>query len=383
MSRILKLAATVAMALAGVGVAAGPAAAAGVQTIYVSASGSDASTGDTPANAVKSLARVAQLVLAGPLDQDVEVRVHRGTYVAGGVVWTAYRPGHTISFMPDDYQYGDGLSDIAGRPVFENARASGSNRYLTGGWFTACPGDSGQPLNTGGTSGLRFYYLEVTLYASSAISLDGSAGSCGGGYHASSGLGLPSARGLDGNTIFGMLFTSIGNAYTGGSCSDENFLRCGYGGVVLTESSNNRIDNNSFVNLRNSENSYIHAIYVTHKSSHNEFSRNSVTGVSSDPVKVRDASDFNTFDSNTFGANDFVRSSTPPGAHYLEEAGTGECTSYHNRFTNNNLGTYLVGSSANLPTWYLNPTGATWPGDSGCPALPAGETRLTTANNTY
>lgn len=389
MSKILKVATNLGMAIAlstaGVAVTAAPATAAGVQTIYMNAAGSDANTGATPASAVRSLARVQELVLAGPLDQDVEVRIHAGTYVAAGLVWTTYRPGHTISFMPGDYEYGEGLSGIAARPVFNNARASGSGRYIDGAWFMACPGATGRPLADGGTSGLRFYYLQVSYYASSAISLDGSAGSCLGGYHPSSGPGQPSARGLNGNTIFGMLFTSIGNAYTGGLCNDDNFSRCGYGGIVLTESSNNRIVNNSFVNLRNSENSYIHAIYVTHKSSRNDFSRNSVTGVSSDPVKLRDASNYNTFDSNTFGANGFPRSSTPPSAHYLEEVNTagGECSSYHNRFTNNDLGTFLVGSTANLPTWYLYPAGATWPGSAGCPALPAGETRLTTAGNAY
>jgi hypothetical protein len=310
MKRILSIGAVaVAVAVAAVTFVASPASAASVQTIYVNANGSDTNNGATTTTAVKTLARVQQLV-AGPLDEDVEVRIHAGTYVAAGITWTTYRPGHTISFMPDDYQYGEGLSGITARSVFVNARASGSNRYIGSPWFMACAGNTGQPLNAGGTSGLGFCYLTVEMYASSAISLDGSAGPCGGAYHASSGLGLPSARGLNGNTIFGMLITDIGNTYTDGSCTDTDWLRCGYGGIVLTESSNNRIANNSFVNLRNSENSYIHALDMTHKSSYNTFSRNSITGVSSDPVKVRDASDFTTFDSNMFGANDFVRSTS-------------------------------------------------------------------------
>ena len=382
MSRILRLALAMAVSAPIAAITGPPAAdAATLQTIYLNASGSDTAAGDTPSAAVKPLTRAQQLVASGPLDQDVEVRIHAGTYVAASIKWTTYRPGHTITFLPDDYVYGQGLPSIAARPVFQNARASGSNRYITGPWFYACLGGAGTPLTDGGTAGLRFYYLQVQNYDSAAISLDGSAGSCGGGYQPSSGLGLPSARGLDGNTVFGMNIVDIGNAYTGGSCSDDSFLRCGYGGIVLTESSNNRIANNHFVDLRNSENSYIHAIYVTHKSSHNQFTQNSVTGVSSDPVKIRDASDYNTFDDNTFGANDFVRSAGD-SAHLLDQVGDGECSSYHTRFTNNDLGTYLT-SSTHLPTWYLSPGGATWPGGTGCPALPAGETRLTTANNTY
>lgn len=93
-------------------------------------------------------------------------------------------------------------------------------------------------------------------YASGAISLDGSAGSCGGGYAPTSGPGLPSARGLDGNTVFGMVFTLLGHAYTGGVRGDADWPRCGYGAVVLTESSGNRIANNHFVDVRNSENSH-------------------------------------------------------------------------------------------------------------------------------
>ncbi|MDR7275988.1 right-handed parallel beta-helix repeat-containing protein [Catenuloplanes atrovinosus] len=372
------------MAVAAAGLAApAPApAAAAVQTIYLNAAGSDAASGATPATAVRTLARVQQLVAAGPADQDVEVRIHAGTYVSGGVTWDTYRPGHTISFMPDDYTVGEGRDGIAALPVFENARASGSQRYLPGYWFYACAPEAGRPLSSGGNSGLRFYYLQIQRYASGGLSLDGSAGPCGGGYQPSSGPGQPSARGLDGNTVFGMVFTSLGNAYTGGACDSADFPRCGYGGVVLTESSGNRIENNHFVNLRNTEASYIHAVYITHKSSSNRFAGNNVTGVSSDPVKVRDASNFNTFERNTFGANAWPRSSTP-AVHYLEEVGASECSSYHNRFAYNDLGTYLTGSTANLPVWYLSPEGATWPGPSGCPALPSGETRLITAGNTY
>jgi hypothetical protein len=378
------LIATVMFALPAAVVAASPAAAAGTQTIYMNAAGDDARDGATAATAVRSLVRVQQLIAAGPLDLDVEVRIHAGTYVAQGIVWQTYRPGHTISFMPDDYEYGEGAGGIAALPVFENKRASGSGRYITGAWFYACAGNAGQPLAEGGTSGLRFYYLRVQYYANAALSLDGSAGSCGGGYQPSSPPGLPSARGLNGNTVFGMRFTRIGNAYTGGLCDNPDFQRCGYGGIVLTESSDNRIENNHFVDLRNSENSYIHAIYVTHKSSRNRFAGNQVTGVSSEPVKVRDGSNFNSFEQNVFGANGFVRSS-PSMAHYREEVNEAadECASYHTRFAGNNLGTYLIGSTANLPSWVITPSGATYKGAPACPSLPAGEVRLITANNTY
>jgi len=93
-------------AAAGLGVCANlfgvaaPAVAAGLQTIYMSPSGSDSASGATSATAVQSLERVEQIVASGPVDQDVEVRIAGGTYVASQTVWQTYRPGHTISFLP-------------------------------------------------------------------------------------------------------------------------------------------------------------------------------------------------------------------------------------------------------------------------------------------
>lgn len=358
--------------------------AATIQTIYMSPSGSDTRDGTSPSQAVATLQRVQQLVKTPPAgfttDLPVEVRIAGGVYESSPIIWTTYRPGRTISFMPVDYVQGQGISSVSSMPVFTNVRASGSGRYLTGSWFTGCLPASG-PLSSGGASGLRFYYLKVQNYANAAISLNGSGG-CTGTYKPTSGLGQPSARGLDGTVISGMQFTRIGNLYTGGTCSSTDFKRCGYGAIVLHESSYNTITNSHFIDLRNSEKSYIHAVYITHKSSHNTITSNNITGVSSGPIKVRDASNYNTIANNRFGANDFVRTSVPGPSHYLEEVGAGECSSVHNRFANNDLGTLLYGSGK-LTTWVLSPGGATWAGSAGCPALPRGEVRLITAGNAY
>src|SRR5690349_1281619 len=119
------------LGLLGGAVVTSPAHAVDVQTIYMNAAGDDARDGTTPATAVASLVRVQQLVAAGPVDVDVEVRIHAGTYVAQGITWQTYRPGHTITFLPDDYVYGGGVGSIAALPVFQNKRAS-SGRYITG-----------------------------------------------------------------------------------------------------------------------------------------------------------------------------------------------------------------------------------------------------------
>ncbi|MEV4772177.1 hypothetical protein [Micromonospora humida] len=70
-----------------------PAAAVGTQTIYMNVSGSDSAVGDTLAAPVRTLGRVGQFVAAGPSNQDVEVRIHAGTYAARQAIWQAYRPG--------------------------------------------------------------------------------------------------------------------------------------------------------------------------------------------------------------------------------------------------------------------------------------------------
>ncbi|GAA0935390.1 hypothetical protein GCM10009558_049080 [Virgisporangium aurantiacum] len=137
----------VAAGLAAATLTASPVRAATVQTVYMNAAGDDAGDGATPATAVASLVRVQQLVAAGPADLDVEVRIHAGTYVAQGITWQTYRPGHTITFLPDDYEYGEGVGGIAALPVFQNKRASGSGRYITGSWFMACPGAAGQAMD--------------------------------------------------------------------------------------------------------------------------------------------------------------------------------------------------------------------------------------------
>ena len=384
--RLLTVALSVGALFASLLGAPPPAAvAAAVQTIYMSPSGSDSLDGASPSRAVATLQRVQDIIRDTPAanaNTSVEVRIAAGTYESAPITWYTYRPGHTISFMPIDYVEGQGRASVASLPIFVNKRAAASGRYLTGSWFTGCLPSiaSGRPLARGGDGGLRFYYLQVENYANAGISLNGSNGCMS--YSASSGPGAPSARGLNGNTVFGMVFTRLGNQYTGGTCDSETFNRCGYGAIVLTESSHNRIANNHFTDLRNTELSYIHAIYMTHKSSHNTFTGNRVTGVSSGPVKVRDASNYNTIERNVFGANDFNRRSTPGATHYLEEVSAGECSSYHNRFAYNDLGNILYGEGQ-LRAWQLVPDGATYAGPPGCPAIPSGETRLITAGNYY
>jgi hypothetical protein len=155
---------------------------------------------------------------------------------------------------------------------------------------------------------------------------------------------------------------------------------------VLTDSSANRITNNTFDHIENAgaDAGLIHGIYVTHFSSTNSVTRNKFTTITSDAVKVRDRSSFNDVESNTFNATggtsayrdefcDLACAKANPGTPR-------QCASFDNRFFGNTIGT-VFGGSARQATWSLNPAGLTYAGGSGC-SIPNGYHRLYTGGNT-
>ncbi|MBO0870035.1 MAG: right-handed parallel beta-helix repeat-containing protein, partial [Micromonosporaceae bacterium] len=350
----------------------------GVFTVYmatVAAGGTDANSGLSAQQPVTTLARVQQILQQNKPHSDVEVRIRQGRYASPPLGdWHTYIPGHTISFMPADYKYGDGIADIAGRPVFDNPRASGGG-YASGWWLVAkLPGDPADPMHNGGTSGLRFYYLAVQHY-NGGISLWGDSGHDTTDNTYNPPLRSQPTPGLNGNTIYGMAFQWIGTKYVGGTF--------GYGAVLLTDSSNNRIDNNHFTQVENSGSlaGLIHGVYVTHFSSSNQIDNNDFTTISSDPVKLRDRSSNNNIQGNTFrqaGRNSFYREEFCDTQCAAANAKARECASYHNRFAyNHDLSSY---GGATIPAWSLSPSSNTATGAAPC-SIPAGATRLHTAGN--
>jgi hypothetical protein len=69
------------------------------------------------------------------------------------------------------------------------------------------------------------------------------------------------SQGLNTNRFFGMQFRNLGSRW--------NSTDWGYGGVVLTNSSNNQITNSHFVSIENTGSyaGHIHGVYITHFSS--------------------------------------------------------------------------------------------------------------------
>lgn len=353
-----------------------------VFTVYMaptSAGGSDANGGLTPSTAVNTLVRVQAVLRQHRPTTDVEVRIKQGTYVAPPFHdWRFYIPGHTISFLPIDYTPGQGMP-AGGRPLFKNA--SCGSIYCSGFWLQPrLPTDTADPLYDGGTSGLRFYYLQVEYYSAGGISIYGDSERDVTDESYSPPLQVRGSQGLNGNTIFGMAFRNLGNKWS----LSEAF---GYGAIVLTNSSNNRIENNHFTNIENvpGDAGYVHGVYVTHFSSSNTIRGNNFSTISGDPVKVRNQSNYTVVENNTFtrtGQISYYRGEfCDRQCTIVNPTVPRQCASYGNRFFYNVVKSGYDGGR--ISNWSLSPepSNLTYAGGAPC-SIPAGEVRISTGGNT-
>jgi hypothetical protein len=370
-----RVVAALVMAAAGVLVGGAAAGAGDVFTVYLSPTGSDGADGLSPGTAVLSLGRAQDVLRAAATATDVEVRIAGGTYHQPPVTWSFYVPGHTISFLPIGYDYGDPAGLV--RPVFKDTQNS-DGTYSRGYWMhPELPSDKADPMYGGGTSGLRFYYLQVQNYSAGGLSLDGDTGrdTTDGNY--SPPLTRPGSAGLNGNTLVGMEFTHLGNKWSGG--------HYGWGAVVLTNSSNNTFSDNIYNSVENTSQyaGYIHGLYITHFSSHNTVTGDKFRYVSGDAVKVRDRSNYNSVQDSQFyrsGSNSYYRDEFCDKQCAIDNSMARQCASYHNRFFNNDLQSGYSGATS-LSTWSLSPDGLTYAGVAPC-SIPSGDQRLRTGGNT-
>lgn len=337
--------------------------------------GSDANDGLTPETPVNTLPRVHDILTAERPDTDVEIRIKQGVYTAKPFhEWRFYVPGHAVSFMPIDYEPGDDVGDIAGLPVFRNATCGDS--YCGGYWLMPrLPRDTDDPLYDGGDSNLRFYYLQVERYSSGGLSIFGNSERDWDDETYDPPLHIKPTDGLNNNLIFGMQFRNLGNKWSGG--------RWGYGGIVLTNSSNNRIVNSHFVNIENSDHAgNIHGLYVTHHSSDNVIERNKFSYVSGYPVKFRNQSNDNKVEENRIhraGRISYYRGEFCDTACARKHDISQQCASWGNRFFYNRLQGNYAGDQPSL--WSLSPEGLHNPGGEPCSA-PDGKQRVYTGGNT-
>jgi hypothetical protein len=326
--------------------------------LFLAPDGSDSNSGLTPRDPLRTLARTQELLVATRPTTDVEVRIAAGTYVAGQTTWQFYLPGHSISFMPADYDYGEGAADIASRPIF---RGNGRSAW----WFYArLP--SG---NRGGNTNLRFYYLQVERYARGGLAINGGIAT------SRQGIRVPSTVGANRNTVQGMLFQHLGSKYSSGGI--------GYGGVDLVNSSDNAIRAGLFRYHENTgaQAGLIHGVYLAHGSKRNVVSGNRFYVISGGPLHTRNDSDDNTVFDNRFER-------TGSAAAYNEWfcntrcvlANPGqprECPSYGNIFRDNDVVSGYAGGR--LASWRLASPGD-HSGGSGCKR--EGQPRIRVSGNT-
>lgn len=306
-------------------------------TVYMATpenGGSDSNNGLTANTPVTGLHRVHEVLWRHRPSTDVEIRIQPGTYIQPPMdAWRFYVPGHTVSFLPYDYAYGEGMDGIEARPVFRNSKCA-ERRWCDGAWITARPPvNKGDPLYGGGDSGLRFFYLTIERYSAAAISING-----GSEQDVVDESRHPPLRikggGLDNNVIVGMVFRQIGNRWSGG--------HYGWGGIVLTDSSHNRIESNHFENIENAGKyaGYIHGIYITHFSADNLVRNNRFSVVSGDPIKVRNRSNHNIVVENVFrktGVMSYFRDEFCGPQCARVHGKPQECPSYDNHFARNRL----------------------------------------------
>lgn len=350
-----------------------------VFTVYMapaSAGGSDANDGLTPATGVVTLARVQEVLRQQAPATDVEIRIKQGTYVARQFDWTFYVPGHSVSFMPIDYVSGGGFP-AGGLPIFRNAKDA-NGKYYGGFWLRPkLPSDPADPLRGGGDSNLRFTYLQVDYYASGGVSIWGDSGTDTEDetYNPPLRVRGPSL-GLNNNRFFGMQFRNLGSKW--------NPTDWGYGGIVLTNSSNNQIINSHFVNIENTGSyaGHIHGVYITHFSSNNDIEQNKFSYISGDAVKSRNLSNNNTIYYNTFtraGRTSYYRGEFCDRQCAIDNAMARQCASYGDRFFDNTVNSGYGG--AQISNWSLSPAGLTYAGVSPC-SIPSDQQRIRTGGNT-
>jgi len=239
--------------------------------VWMASEGSDANSGLDEGHPVKTLGRVHAILQANLQSEhrDAEVRIAHGTYLNDSVDWRFTMDDHYIKFT----RWPDGPTPYD-RPLFKSVSAGDPAKGAGGTWFHLRYNDQGQPSN------LVFWYLRVEHY-DQAIDFDGSvACDAWNGY----------------NTVYGCYFYEIGTLYTV-TPSDESCTGC----IRMQNSRNNLIQNNHFVRIQTrSVWDHLHAIYVSDYSSNNMIKNNRFKTVMGDPIRVRNASNWNRVTGNRF-----------------------------------------------------------------------------------
>lgn len=313
--------------------------------IHMASNGDDANDGSTVEKPVKTLERVHEILVATKPQSDVHVMVAAGTYRGQVIRWTYTNPDYEIVIRRTE----SGGASAGPRPRFDGCLSE-----------VDCPGGTWFRLghSDGERTNIRFQYLEITNYAT-AISFDGNRDS--------------TTTFNSHNSIYGCMFIRIGNI------SDPSRIAASTAAVRLVNSDYNVIENNHFIDSRNTPaDARFHAIYVAHLSSNNTIERNRFAQTSGDPVRFRDFSNDNIVRENRFEKAGVAAGYTDWYCdHDVRDdctKATQECPSWNNQFRDNEL--HGNWSCENLSNFELFQGSS----PSGC-IKPSGASRVSTSGN--
>lgn len=310
--------------------------------LFVATDGDDTSPG-TRARPLRTLERAHAVLTASRPGRDVEIRIAPGVYVGQHVVWRYFDAAHTTRFLPRDWT-GSGTPE---RPVFDGDGA----RMLF--YLNRTSARSGARTN------LEFHWLHLRDYVVAGLTF-------------ASNRDDPAGFSSH-NRVEDCVFEDIGNV--GGEPD------AGLGGVVLSNTRDSAVLRSTFRRLVNTpaDAGLIHGVYLSHHATGNVVSHNTFRTISGDPIRVRDASHFNTFHHNTFRDAGEAAIFGDWYCHDRPECVRRECPSFGNALRYSDLGCTGHGGAV-VPLFYFHHGRACVP--SGCPDLfMSGESRLVTSGN--
>jgi len=262
-----------------------PGADGGPVAIYMSPSGDDSRSGRSPAEAVKSLRRVQDMLKAGdvkPQGQGISVKLLPGVYAQQGLAWEHVLPGQQIVIEP---------AQQPARPGDFNVVIDGSKDPF-GQFLVLRVAEAGRTVETG----IVVRGLHITNYCE-GIS-----------------LGDWKSKGkITGNVIENNRFTRIGSRYEvpsvnqGGKQLPEGAC---VAGVRIQNADRNLIRGNVFEKIENLPSSQtaarkygpalLHAIYLSSGSSGNRIENNQFREFTGSPIRIRASSNDTVVSGNSF-----------------------------------------------------------------------------------
>lgn len=190
------------------------------------------------------------------IQENITVYIHNGVYQNHpSVIWT-FRTGHTITFTSAEK-----ISSSYSRPIFDGNGSA---------FFLDYHNHKDRPTT------LVIENLQIQNYVNGITLRD-------------NGAETPTKN----HQIRNMVFTNIGNKYQNPKLETID----GYAAIRLIGVSNASLRNSTFKNLENTTGpAKIHAFYLANGSSNNSIVNHQITNVSGDPLRVRNNSNYNTFD---------------------------------------------------------------------------------------